>query len=96
MGRFSAPRAEVMVSKCANPGCSTPFRYLHEGKLFRAEMDAPQEGPSQSEARDFTGRATRIEFFWLCEGCSRAMTLTFKKGIGVMAQARAKAHTAGL
>lgn len=23
-----------MIAKCANPDCSNPFRYLHEGRLF--------------------------------------------------------------
>jgi hypothetical protein len=91
------PQAEVMVSKCANPGCSTPFRYLHEGKLFRSETDVPVPGLSYSEAGDFTAaRARRIEFFWLCEKCAAAMTLTFRKDVGVTTQPRAKAHRAGL
>jgi hypothetical protein len=56
-----------MVSKCANPDCSVPFRYFHTGKLFRAEtslgldrrralgQDLPQSKPLR-----------RLEFFWLC------------------------------
>ena len=31
-----------MISKCANPGCSTRFLYLHSGKLFRFERE-PRE-----------------------------------------------------
>ena len=26
------------LAKCANPSCSHPFRYLHEGKLYRMEL----------------------------------------------------------
>ena len=28
-----------MVSKCANPACSTPFHYLREGKIFKVEVE---------------------------------------------------------
>ena len=26
-----------MLSKCANPGCGAPFRYLNEGKVYVAD-----------------------------------------------------------
>jgi hypothetical protein len=56
-----------MLSKCANPGCSQPFRYLGEGRLFQVErVLSPDSG----------GKATRkIEHYWLCDGCSRAMRI---------------------
>ena len=49
-----------MLSKCANPKCAASFRYLHEGRLFRVELE--------SESRKF-------EYFWLCDECARIMTL---------------------
>jgi hypothetical protein len=73
-----------MVSKCANPDCTAPFRYFHSGKLFRADtafgfdrrrgmgQDAQQSKPLR-----------RLEFFWLCEDCSGKMTLAFDKESGV-------------
>jgi hypothetical protein len=54
-----------MLSKCSNPGCCTPFRYLHEGRLFLFECD--------SEHSASTSR--RGKYFWLCERCSSVMTL---------------------
>jgi hypothetical protein len=57
-----------MVSKCANPVCSIPFRYLHEGKLFRIARSFPSNADGKRSA-------THIEFFWLCKDCSRNMTL---------------------
>ncbi len=54
-----------MVAKCSNPSCSTSFHYLKKGSLFRLE--------SEPEARP--PKFIRVEYFWLCERCSGAMTL---------------------
>lgn len=54
-----------MLSKCSNPTCSTPFRYLHEGRLFLLEYDSEHSASTSS----------RGEYFWLCERCSSVMTL---------------------
>jgi len=73
-----------MVSKCANPECSTPFRYFHEGKLFRLETKL---GPDRRRALDTADDAKktmhRLEFFWLCDDCAGKMTLIAEKGVGV-------------
>ena len=77
-----------MLSKCANPGCPTSFRYLHEGKLFRIHID-----PDGSESLSTSGMDAKakkpsrhVEFFWLCQSCSAEMTLSFEKGVGVTIQ----------
>lgn len=58
-----------MLSKCANPACSTPFRYLREGKLF--EFDSHREpGPGKTSKKP-----RRVEFFWLCGECSTQLTV---------------------
>ena len=73
-----------MIAKCANPACSTPFRYLHEGRLFRFERRVPEKGqPFLSIDATRQERSNRVEFFWLCDQCSAKMTLTYRKGIGV-------------
>jgi hypothetical protein len=60
-----------MVKTCANPKCRAAFRYLHEGKLFIFE---DSEYP-QPNGGGF-GRAPRLaRFFWLCNVCSRTMTI---------------------
>ena len=51
-----------MIAKCSNPSCSTSFLYFKEGRLFRLEHD-PTLG------------LNRVEYFWLCPGCSSTMTL---------------------
>lgn len=52
-----------MVHKCANPACTEPFHRFTGGRLYGTEHSWKK------------GKAT--EFFWLCDKCSRIMTLTF-------------------
>ncbi|HEU5335098.1 MAG TPA: hypothetical protein VFU27_04000 [Terriglobales bacterium] len=62
-----------MLAKCANPTCSVPFRYLHEGKLFRLDLGA---GPPSA-----SGHVPRqVQYFWLCDDCARRMTLEMHGG----------------
>jgi len=62
-----------MLAKCANPTCSTPFRYLHEGKLFRLDLGA---GPPSRDTRI----PRQLQYFWLCDRCARTMTLEMCAG----------------
>jgi hypothetical protein len=61
-----------MIAKCANPECSKPFRYLHEGRLF---VRSP-ESKADSGHRD-----DRVVFVWLSRRCSVTLTLRFEKGL---------------
>jgi len=58
-----------MLSKCMNPACAAKFRYLHEGKLFKVQSQpaGPEDIP-------------KVEFFWLCNDCSRKLTLAVCEG----------------
>ena len=81
-----------MLSKCANPECVTPFRYFHTGQLFRVETAAGYDRRRSMGADAAEGKPLRrLEFFWLCEDCSRAMTLAFDKAAGVTV--RRRSHT---
>jgi len=73
-----------MLSKCANPACTTPFHYLRDGKLF--QIDTSRGGPPSAGPELVTGpkQPHRIEFFWLCAECSSTMTLAFQRGKGVV------------
>jgi hypothetical protein len=51
-----------MISKCANPSCSVPFLYLHEGRIFAAHSTA-------------AARSAAVERYWLCDACAQTMTL---------------------
>lgn len=62
-----------MLAKCANPKCSAPFRYLHEGKLFRLDLGA---GPPSADTRI----PRQLQYFWLCDHCARTMTLVMHAG----------------
>lgn len=67
-----------MMSKCANPGCSSTFRYLREGKLFQvpaSDPSMPAERAEEASARD--------EFFWLCGECSKGLTIAVDPVMGV-------------
>jgi hypothetical protein len=54
-----------MVAKCFNPSCTTAFRYLADGKLFRLENDVALRESN-----------FKTEYFWLCKSCSQTMTLS--------------------
>jgi hypothetical protein len=66
-----------MLSKCANPACSTPFRYLRDGKIF--EIDSTRSGKAVEEKKS----ARHVEFFWLCGECSLQLTIVddHQKGV---------------
>jgi hypothetical protein len=81
-----------MLSKCANPGCSATFLYLHEGKLFR--LDTSVETLTQPPVREMRKTSRHIEFFWLCDSCSAELTVGYSKasGITVVPLPRQMAH----
>jgi len=60
-----------MLSKCANPECSEIFGYLHEGKIFYLAPTPEVEIAAGSQ------RASLNERFWLCDRCSKEMTLVW-------------------
>lgn len=60
-----------MLSKCANPACSNVFRYFHEGKLYLVDSKT-----ASTESR-------ALEYFWLCSGCCREMTIEIDHGHAV-------------
>jgi hypothetical protein len=62
-----------MLSKCANPGCFANFRYLHEGRVFRLERTDPRHDTVGEHARS-------VEYFWLCERCSRSLKPVYEYG----------------
>ena len=62
--RYADLKEETMLSKCANPNCSTPLVYLREGKIFMMDHSAhPQVRP---EGPVLVKPGYRVEHFWLC------------------------------
>lgn len=83
-----------MVSKCANPACSTPFHYLREGKVFRIEVEVTPPLTSEETIELSNGSkmpflvgtrkpARKLEHFWLCGTCAQTMNLLFDKDNGI-------------
>jgi hypothetical protein len=70
-----------MISKCANPECSVPFRYLRDGKLFRVDLEHLTSRHTGQHDSDKAGH--RMEHFWLCGRCASTMTLVAEKGGGI-------------
>ena len=61
-----------MLSKCANPECSETLLYLHQGQIFRLAPSANVEMAAGTALS-----ALLHERFWLCDSCSRQMTVVW-------------------
>jgi hypothetical protein len=70
-----------MVTRCVNPTCDTPFRYLRGGRLFLVDCPSVPNTNSHHPAPK-TVRAS--EFFWLCEECSQSMSIIVDKSGSVV------------
>jgi hypothetical protein len=77
----------LVLRKCANPACLVSFRKLSLGKLFLVETE-PLEGSELKRARWRGQLSHRIEYYWLCDQCAFALTLSYEKGRGVIAVSR--------
>ena len=74
-----------MLHKCANPACPSLFRSLNLGKLFLLDTDSFVAGASGTSPVNRRGRSVRqVERYWLCDGCSSLLTLTFERGRGMV------------
>lgn len=71
-----------MLSKCANPSCSTPLVYLREGKVFMMENSAQTTNVAEVKETRPKG-VKRVEHFWLCGPCSANLTLSYDSQQGV-------------
>jgi len=72
-----------MVSTCANPECSVPFRHLKQGRLI--VIDPRDQGHSHVPAP-----SSRLEYFWLCDLCAPRFCLAVEPGNRVRCVSRAK------
>ena len=83
-----------MLSKCANPSCSTPLIYLREGKIFAMKSDA--DALTRPEGPFLAKPAARVEHFWLCGPCCSQFTLVYNKkcGVSVVPKQKPKAKRA--
>ena len=61
-----------MRSRCLNPNCATPFRYLDEGRIFRIEQVHTWPGATEPQRS--------VESYWLCGTCSRRLKVIVENG----------------
>lgn len=66
-----------MVSRCANPKCSTEFKYFREGRLYEFTAGCDGSWRTLSEA---PGKVARRELFWLCQHCAQFYTMICEDG----------------
>ena len=81
-----------MLHKCANPACPIPFRKLSQGKLFLVETE-PLAVSELRRARWRNPPSHCIEYYWLCEQCAFALTLSYEKARGVVTVPRPEVAT---
>jgi hypothetical protein len=74
-----------MLTKCANPECTNPFRYLRGGRLFRLSVKIPTVSAGDKPIR-------RLERFWLCNSCSTFLTLVPDDNGGVRVAPLSESH----
>jgi len=67
-----------MLSKCANPTCSTTFRYLREGRLY---VIGPREALAGHRLK-CSSKSGQLEYAWLCSSCSLFLTIQVDKEFG--------------
>jgi hypothetical protein len=74
-----------MLNKCANPTCANRFRSLRSGRLFQVESPTHRHHHALPEdSPDYAPSPTRrLEYFWLCQDCSTALTLIYDPGSGI-------------
>jgi hypothetical protein len=71
-----------MLSKCANPNCSTTLLYLREGKVFKVESDVSNVVTTDRK------QVRRVEHFWLCGPCAEFWTLAYDPERGMRVEAK--------
>ena len=77
-----------MISKCANPACSTRFLYLHEGKLFRFEREAKEDTELLLGFDTTLHKHSRgVEFYWLCATCATPAASFLRQDVNDRARA---------
>jgi hypothetical protein len=75
--------SQKLHPKCANPACSTAFRWLEGGKFFRFRPESAAS-PSRGKGAPSLLGIPGVEHYWLCERCSHVYTLAFEENQGVV------------
>jgi hypothetical protein len=73
-----------MITQCANPECSAPFRYMRQGRLFQVDRDSAGHMVLGPFLMTGDGLSHRLEHFWLCGNCAQRLTLVIDPERGVV------------
>jgi hypothetical protein len=65
---------------CANSACSAIFISPNQGKLFKFNNSKQAHAGGEIFATKQHAPADRESWFWLCDGCSRHMTVRMVRG----------------
>jgi hypothetical protein len=76
-----------LQSKCANPGCSTPFDWHLHGRFFCLPRARSCEHGNFASSGTPSNRREQ-EHFWLCERCSKAFTLVYEPDCRIVLRPR--------
>jgi hypothetical protein len=71
-----------MISKCSNPQCGVPLRYLRHGRIFRFDLPAVC---FEAAGHSLQAKIVRkVSHFWLCGHCCQRMTLVVDPALGIV------------
>lgn len=73
-----------MVQKCSNPECEAAYRYASRGQLFSFEIRHPV-APCRDVPTAICEKhpSHAMIHFWLCDNCSRTLSLRFSMNDGL-------------
>jgi len=71
----------AMLSKCANPRCQAPFRYMGEGRLFHLRRSLLRREDTLSELLG-PSVGTSVVHYWLCHTCAESFDIVSGDGVG--------------
>lgn len=83
-----------MVSKCANPSCSVPFRSMRDGRLFLLEGRENARSRADQSVWSNPEPARKVRLGWLCNHCYSKSGVVSKPVSG-KAPERARTASAG-
>jgi len=84
----SKGRDTSMSTKCANPGCSEEFQYLHQGKVF--VLGSNRRENLISSRVNFAGCLDYLQYVWLCDKCAQRFDCVLDDETRIKIRARRK------
>ncbi len=73
---------------CANPACRLKSEDLHDGTLRLVELDVAPEDRILGADGGFPVCSVATRYFWLCQECSRILTIKRWTSTGLVLESR--------